>query len=132
MHLAVTLPNPRTLSHNTSFIPRTSQLWNSLPPTTSLNPTICHLLNLTSTNLILSPFLLKLSLIFSVFPLSGLCYRPYGLSLTLLTEKQKRSHFIFGSTYETTEKHQLEPQSRCSLVQHWLISFGRAIAEPML
>ena len=37
--------------------------------------------------LILSPFLLKLSLIFSVFPLSGLCYRPYGLSLTLLTKK---------------------------------------------
>ena len=30
----VTLPNPRTLSHKSSFIPRTSQLWNSLPPTT--------------------------------------------------------------------------------------------------
>ena len=29
-----TLPNPRTLSHNSSFIPRTSQMWNSLPPTT--------------------------------------------------------------------------------------------------
>ena len=42
----------------------------------SLNPTICHLLNLTSTNLILSPFLLKLPLVFSVFPLSGLCYGP--------------------------------------------------------
>ena len=30
----VTLPNPRTLYHKSSFIPRTSQLWNSLPPTT--------------------------------------------------------------------------------------------------
>ena len=30
----VTLPYPRTLSHKSSFIPRTSQLWNSLPPTT--------------------------------------------------------------------------------------------------
>ena len=30
----VTLPNPRTLSHKSSFIPRTYQLWNSLPPTT--------------------------------------------------------------------------------------------------
>ena len=57
-------------------------------PLLPLNPTICHLLNLISTNLILSPFLLKLSLIFSVFPLSGLCYRPYGLSPTLLTKKK--------------------------------------------
>ena len=30
----VTLPNPRTLVHNSPFIPRTSQLWNSLPLTT--------------------------------------------------------------------------------------------------
>ena len=30
----VALPNPRTLSHKSSFTPRTSQLWNSLPPTT--------------------------------------------------------------------------------------------------
>ena len=61
-------------------------------PLLSLNPTICHLLNLTSTNLILSPFLLKLPLIFSVFPLSGLCYRPYSLSPTLLTKiKTKNS-----------------------------------------
>ena len=29
----VTLPNPRTLARKSSFIPRTSQLWNSLPPT---------------------------------------------------------------------------------------------------
>ena len=57
-------------------------------PLLSLNPTICHLLNLTSTNLILSPFLLKLPLIFSVFPFSRLCYRPYGLSPALLTKKK--------------------------------------------
>ena len=56
-------------------------------PLLSLNPAICHLLNLTSTNLILSPFLLKLPLIFSVFPFAGLCYTPYGLSPTLLTKK---------------------------------------------
>ena len=30
----VTLPNPRTLAHKSSFISRTSQLWNSLPSTT--------------------------------------------------------------------------------------------------
>ena len=30
----VTLSNPRTLAHKLSFIPRTSQLWNSLPPIT--------------------------------------------------------------------------------------------------
>jgi len=30
----ITLPNPQTLSHKSSFIPRPSQLWNSLPPTT--------------------------------------------------------------------------------------------------
>ena len=28
------LPNPQTLSHKSSVIPRTSQLWDSLPPTT--------------------------------------------------------------------------------------------------
>ena len=33
-HFQVTLPNPQTLSHKSSFIPRTSQLWNLLPPTT--------------------------------------------------------------------------------------------------
>ena len=60
---------------------------NHCHPLLSLNPTICHLLNLTSTNLILSPFLLKRPLIFSVFPLSGLGYRPYGLSPALLTKK---------------------------------------------
>ena len=28
------LPNPRILAHKSPFIPRTSQLWNSLPPAT--------------------------------------------------------------------------------------------------
>ena len=30
----VTLPNPLTLAHQSPFIPRTSHLWNSLPPIT--------------------------------------------------------------------------------------------------
>ena len=56
----VALPNSQTLAHTSSFIPKTAQVWNSLPPTTFLNNTISHLLNLTSKNLILSPSLLKL------------------------------------------------------------------------
>ena len=60
----VTLPNPRTLSHKSSFIPRTSQQWNSLPPTTFPESYNSLSFNLTSTNLILSPFLYKLPLIF--------------------------------------------------------------------
>ena len=63
-------------------------------PLLSLNPKICHLLILTSTNLISSPFLLKLPLIFSVFPLLGLCYRPYGLSPTLLTKKKSEDKIL--------------------------------------
>ena len=68
----------------------------------SLNATICHLLNLTSTNLLLSPFLFKLSLIFSVFPLSGLCYRPYGLSPTLPTKKSALTIRTTPWKYRTT------------------------------
>ena len=60
----------------------------------SLNPTIVHLSNLTSTNLILSPFLLKLLLFFSVFPLSRICYRPYGLSPALLTKKKHKLCYV--------------------------------------
>ena len=56
----VTLPNSVTLSHKSSFIPRTSHLWNSCHPILSVNPNICHLSNITSTNLILSPCLLNL------------------------------------------------------------------------
>ena len=93
----VTLPNPRTLAHKSSFIQSSHHLnrGTHCHPLLSLNPTICHPINLMSTNLILSPFLLNLP-IFSVLPLSGLCYRPYGLSLTLCTKKKKscegRSH----------------------------------------
>ena len=43
----VTLPNPRTLAHKSSFIPRTSQLWNSLPPTSF--PESYNLSSFTST-----------------------------------------------------------------------------------
>ena len=73
----VTLLNPRTLAHKSPFIPRTSQLWNSLPPTT-----FPESYNLSSFKSIIN----KLDLI-SVFPLPGLCYRPYGLPPTLLTKK---------------------------------------------
>ena len=58
-------------------------------PLLSLNPTICHHFNLTSTNLMLSPFLLKLPLIFSVFPLLRLCCRPCGLSRHYVLKKTK-------------------------------------------
>ena len=69
----------------------------------SPNPTICHPLNLLSTNLILSPFLLNLP-IFSVLPLSGLCYRPYGISLTLCTKKRKRN---LGIEQDKTQKQMM-------------------------
>jgi len=88
----VTLPNPRTLSHKSSSFPELLNCRTHCHPLLSLNPTICHLLNLASTNLILSPFPLKLSLIFSVFPLLRLCYRPYGLSPSLLTRKKTVSN----------------------------------------
>ena len=84
----VTLPNPRTLSQNLLSFLELLNCGTHCHPLLSLNLTICHLLDLTSTNVTLSPFLLKLSLIFSVFPLSGLCYRPYGLSPTLLNKKK--------------------------------------------
>ena len=57
----VMLPNPRTLAHKSSFIPRASQLWNSLPSTAFSDPTTFLASNVTSTNLILSPFLPSLS-----------------------------------------------------------------------
>ena len=76
------------LTNHLSF-PKLLNCGTHCHPLLSLNPKICHLLNLTSTNLILSPFLLKLPLIFSLFPLSVLRYRPCGLSLVLLTKKKK-------------------------------------------
>ena len=57
----VTIPNPQTQAHTSPFIPRTSQLWNSLPSTTSPSPTTYLLSYLRSINLILSPYLLNLS-----------------------------------------------------------------------
>jgi len=62
-------------------------------PLLSLNPKICHLLNLTSTNLILSPSLLKLPHFLS-FSFVGLCYRPYGLSPTLLIKNTRLSQAV--------------------------------------
>ena len=82
----VTLPNPRTLSHKSSFIPRTSQLWNSLPPTTfpesynlSSFKSNINKLDLISFSTLTSPF--------SQFFLCRGSYRPYGLSPILLTKK---------------------------------------------
>ena len=48
----VSLPTSRTLSHKSSFIPRTCNLWNVLPSSSFLNPTTCRLSNLRSINLI--------------------------------------------------------------------------------
>ena len=39
----VALPNPRTLPHKSSFIPRTFNCGTHRHPLLSLNPTICHL-----------------------------------------------------------------------------------------
>ena len=54
----VSLPISRTLSHKSSFIPRTCNLWNVLPSSCFLNLTTCHLSNLRSIDLIWSPSLL--------------------------------------------------------------------------
>ena len=78
----VTLPNPRTLAYKSSFIPRTSHLWTSLPPTTF--PESYNLSSFKSCLLFYINFPHFLS-----SPLSGLCYRPYGLSPILLTKKNK-------------------------------------------
>ena len=56
----VTLPNPRTLAHKNLSFQELLNCGTHCHPLLSLNPTICHLLNLMSTNLILSPFLLNL------------------------------------------------------------------------
>ena len=55
------------LTNHLSFLERLN-CGTHCHPLLSLNPKICHPLNLTSTNLMLSPFLLKLPLFFSVFP----------------------------------------------------------------
>ena len=101
----VTLPNPQTLSHKSSFIPRTTQLWNSLPPTIFQESYHLSYFKSNIKNLILSPSLLKLPIL-SVCPLSGLCYRPYGLSQTLLTKKNALLRYMSyeGNTSGNFEK----------------------------
>ena len=74
----VTLPNLRTLATSHLLFEEHLNCGTHWHPLLSLNPTIRHLLNLTPTNFLLSPFLLKLPPHFLSFPLSGLCYRPYG------------------------------------------------------
>ena len=49
----VTLPDPQTLAHISYFIPRTSQLWSTLPSNAFPNPKTYHPSKTTSTNLIL-------------------------------------------------------------------------------
>ena len=70
--------------HKSSFIPRASHLWNSLPPTTfpeSYNVSSFKY-NINKLDLVfLSTQTFPIS---SVFPLLGLCYRPYGLSPAFL------------------------------------------------
>ena len=93
----VTLPNPRTLSYKSSFIPRTSQLWNSLPPTTFPESYNFSSFKSNINKLDLVSLLYLNFPIFSVFPLSRLCYRPYGLSPTLVTkEKTSEAGLPFG------------------------------------
>ena len=84
----VTLPNPRTLSYKSSFIPRTSQLWNSLPPTTFPESYNLPFFKSNINKLDLISLCTSTSHIFSVSPLSGLCYKPYSLSPILLTKKK--------------------------------------------
>ena len=55
-------------------------------PLLSLNPTICDLLNLTSTNLIWSPFLLKLKF----FLCRGLVIGPTAFPRHYLLKKEKK------------------------------------------
>ena len=72
----ILLPNPRTLFHKSSFIPRTCNLWNTLP-LPFMNPTTCPISNLRLINLILSPSPLNLS---SFLPLLGLYRGRHDLS----------------------------------------------------
>ena len=57
-------------------------------PLLSLNPTVCHLLNLTSTNLILSPLYLNFP-IFSVFLCRGFVIGPTAFPRHYLQKKEK-------------------------------------------
>ena len=59
-----------------SFIPRTSQLWNTLPSTAFPNPITYHPSNLTSTNWILSLYPLNLPLFSKFFLCRGIVVGP--------------------------------------------------------
>ena len=72
----VTLPNPRTLADKSTFIPRTSQPWNTLPSLLSPNPITYHPSNPTSTSLILSIYPLNLSLFSKFFLCRGIVVGP--------------------------------------------------------
>ena len=60
-------------------------------PPLSLNPTICHLLSLTSTNLILSPFLLKFPPCSQFFLCRGFVIGPMAFPRHYLL-KTKQNH----------------------------------------
>ena len=61
--------------HKSSFILRTSQLWNTLPSPLSAKPATYHPSNLASTNLIFSLYPLNLSPFSKFFLCRGHCYR---------------------------------------------------------
>ena len=83
----VILSNPRTLSHKSSFIPRTCQLWNTLP-FTSFPESYYLASNLTSTGWISFPCLLNFP--FSFFLCRDFAIGSIGLCLTLRTKKYKK------------------------------------------
>ena len=114
----LSLPNPRTLSHKSSFIPRTCNLWvvlhsssfpyliHKLYPTSRrssqeraihgmpcpllpfMSPTICTLLNLISINLIWCLSHFYTFRFFSL-PWLGLCIGHHALSSTQFTKKKE-------------------------------------------
>ena len=65
-------------------------------PLLSLNSTICHLLNLTSTKLILSPFLLKLPLISQFFLCRGFVIGPMAFPRHYLLKNRHRHRYRHG------------------------------------
>ena len=80
----VLLPNPCTLSHKSSFIPRTCKTWNILPSSPFLES--CNL-SVFKSNINKLDLSLYLNLPFLFLPLLELHYRPKGLSLTSHTKK---------------------------------------------
>ena len=75
----VMLPNPRTLAHKSSFILKTSQLWNTIAFSffpRNLHLTTYHPSNLTSTNLIFPLYPFNLSLFSKFFLFRGIVIGP--------------------------------------------------------